>query len=166
MIRVGKIAATHGLQGDVIFSHFLEKKNWLKKEDVLFLELNKDSYIPFFITQVKTVQHDEYIIRLEDVNSVEQAKKLTGKNVYIKDAILQTQQSSSPLAWIGFTIVDKALGEIGVVNDIFQTGHQWLASVHYHDKEVLIPLIEEMIIDLNIRNKFIRMDLPEGLLDV
>lgn len=166
MIRIGKIAATHGLQGDVIFTHILNKKGWLKKNDVLFLELNKGSFIPFFIMNVKADREEECIVRLEDVETVEAAKKLIGRQVYVEDIVLENQKLDSPLLWIGFNIIDKQLGEVGKINDVLQTAHQWLASVKYRDKEVLIPLIEEMIVDLNIRNKYIRMDLPEGLLDV
>jgi 16S rRNA processing protein RimM len=68
--------------------------------------------------------------------------------------------------WIGFNIVDRTLGSIGKVEDVFQTGHQWLAKTSYENREVLIPLIEQMILDVNTRNKFIRMDLPEGLFEL
>ena len=47
-----------------------------------------------------------------------------------------------------------------------QAGPQWLAKLTYEGKEVLVPLIEQMILDVNVRNKFIRMDLPEGLLEL
>ena len=47
-----------------------------------------------------------------------------------------------------------------------ETGHQWLAKVTIEEKEVLVPLIEQMLIEVNLRNKFIRVDLPEGLIDV
>lgn len=166
MIRIGKIVASHGLQGDIILTHILNKKNWLKKDDVLFLELNKGSFIPFFVISVKGNQEDECIVKLEDITTVEQAKKLIGKQVYLEDALLEEQKIDSPLLWIGFTVIDRDKGEIGKVADVMQTAHQWLASVKYNDREVLIPLIDEMILDVNVRNKFIRMTLPEGLLDI
>jgi 16S rRNA processing protein RimM len=166
MIRIGKIAATHGLQGDMILTHILNKKRWLKKEDVLFLELNKESFIPFFVLNVKGEQEEECLIRLEDVTTVEQAKKLIGKQVYVEEMILDQQKIDSPLLWVGFNIIDREKGEIGRIEDVIQTGHQWLASLHYQGNEVLIPLIKEMILDINMRNKFIRMELPEGLLEL
>lgn len=166
MIRIGKIAATHGLQGDVVFTHILNKKGWLKKNDALFLELNKESFIPFFVTGIKADREGECVIKLEDIETIETAKKLIGKNVYAENILLEKQDIDSPLLWIGFTIIDKQKGEVGTITDVMQTAHQWLASVSYHEREILIPLIQPMIIDLNVRNKYIRMDLPEGLLEV
>lgn len=166
MLRVGKIVATHGLQGSVILKHILGKSDWLKKEDVLFLEINKGSFIPFFIQQVKASNDDEFIINFEETTNVESSKKLIGKKVYAKEENLVAHTNDSPLLWIGFKIIDKEKGAIGVIDDVLQTGHQWLAKIMYNGKEVLLPLIEPMIIDINIRNKFIRMDLPEGLLEL
>lgn len=166
MVRIGKIVATHGLQGSLILSHIVNKENWLKKDDVLFIELHKESFIPYFVEQGKSANHEEYIIQLEDVTTVELAKKLIGKHVYVKEDILEKAQSDSPLLWIGFNLVDKERGGLGEIEDVMQAGAQWLGKLTIEGKEVLIPLVKEMILQVNTRNKFIRMDLPEGLVEM
>jgi 16S rRNA processing protein RimM len=166
MIRIGKIVATHGLQGSLVLTHVVGSSDWLKKDDVLFLELNKGSFIPFFVQTAKAANDEEYIITVEDVTVVEVAKKLIGKQAYVKEDILSATAADTPLLWIGFNLVDKDKGSLGPIEDVMQAGPQWLAKLTYEGKEVLIPLIEQMILDVNIRNKYIRMDLPDGLLDL
>lgn len=166
MIRIGKIVATHGLQGNLVMTHIVGKSDWLKKDDILFLELNKGSYIPYFVTSAKEANKEEYIVSLEDVESVEEARKLITKQVYVKEDILAGHEKDSPLMWIGFKLVDKNKGAIGEIQDVVLTGPQWLAKLEYEGKEVLIPLIDQLILDVNVRNKFIRMELPEGLLEI
>lgn len=166
MIRIGKIVATHGLQGNLIFTHIVGTSNWLKADDVLFLEMNKGSFIPFFVQNVKAANEEEYIINFEDVSTIEAAKKLIGKQVYAQENLLSMHAKDTPLMWIGFNIVDSELGGIGQIEDVLQTGHQWLARLIYNENEVLIPLIDPMIIEVNTRNKFIRMQLPNGLLEL
>ena len=166
MIRIGKIVATHGLQGSLVLTHVVGSSDWLKKDDVLFLELNKGSFIPFFVQTAKAANDEEYIITVEDVTVVEAAKKLIGKQAYVKEDILSATAADTPLLWIGFNLVDKEKGSLGPIEDVMQAGPQWLAKLTYEGKEVLIPLIEQMILDVNIRNKYIRMDLPDGLLDL
>ena len=166
MIRIGKIVATHGLQGSLVLTHVVGSSDWLKKDDVIFLELNKGSFIPFFVQTAKAANDEEYIITVEDVTVVEAAKKLIGKQAYVKEDILSATAADTPLLWIGFNLVDKEKGSLGPIEDVMQAGPQWLAKLTYEGKEVLIPLIEQMILDVNIRNKYIRMDLPEGLLDL
>lgn len=166
MIRIGKIVATHGLQGAVVMTHIVGNSKWLKPDDVLFLELHKESYIPFFISQLKASNDEEYILNLEDTNSSEAARKLIGKNVYVSEDILSKHATDSPLLWIGFNVVDREKGSLGPIQDVMQAGPQWLAKIIYNDKEVLLPLVDEMILDVNVKNKFVRMDLPEGILDL
>lgn len=158
--------ATHGLQGDVILRHITESSGWLKKDDVLFIELRKESFIPYFVAQAKAANDEEYIVNLEDTTTVEDAKKLIGKQVYVKEEILASKAKESPLLWIGFNLVDKEKGSLGPIEDVMQAGAQWLAKITYEGHEVLVPLVKPMILDVNVRNKFIRVDLPEGLIDV
>jgi 16S rRNA processing protein RimM len=166
MIRIGKIVATHGLQGSVILKHIAGDSTWLKNEDVLFIELKKESYIPFFVTENKAANDEEYIITLEDTLTSEAAKKLVGKHVYVQADVLKGHVEDTPLLWIGFNMVDKNKGSLGTVDDVMQTGAQWLAKVNYEGSEVLIPLVSDFIIEVNTRNKYIRVDLPEGLIEI
>lgn len=158
--------ATHGINGALILKHMTGDNNWLKQGDVLFVELRKGSEIPYFVVTAKAANDEEYIVTVEDVNTVEAAKKLTGKQVYVKEDVLKNVKTDSPLLWIGFNLVDKTKGGLGVIEDVLQTGHQWLAKLTIEGKEVLIPLVDEMLLDVNIRNKFVRVDLPEGLIEV
>jgi len=158
--------ATHGLKGSLVLSHIAGESNWLREGDAIFVSLHKDSFIPFFVAEAKGANAGEYILNLEDINEVEPAKMLIGKDVFIKDEIVNKLPDDSPLLWIGFNIVDKEKGGIGKIEDVVQTGHQWLGKLTYEGREVLIPLIDQLIIEVNRRNKFIRMDLPEGLLSL
>lgn len=166
MVRIGKIVATHGLQGALILKHIAGNSAWLKKDDVLFIELRKESYIPHFVTQCKSANDEEYIVQVEDIATVEDARKLIGKQVYIKDDVLAGAATDTPLLWIGFNLVDKQKGSLGQIEDVMQAGAQWLAKLTINDREVLVPLVEQMLLDVNVRNKYIRIDLPEGLIDV
>ncbi len=166
MIRIGKIVATHGLNGALILKHVAGESNWLKKGDVLFVEMRKDSQIPYFVDTAKAANDEEYIVTVEDVITMEAAKKLVAKQVYVKEDVLKDVKTDSPLLWIGFNVVDKQKGGLGIIEDVMQTGHQWLAKITIEGKEVLIPLVDEMLVDVNVRNKFIRVDLPEGLIEV
>jgi 16S rRNA processing protein RimM len=50
--------------------------------------------------------------------------------------------------------------------DVSQTGHQWIGTIIYEGKEVLLPMVEPLLLEVNLRNKYLRMHLPEGLLDL
>ena len=94
------------------------------------------------------------------------AKKLVGKQVYVPAEILGEAKTDSPLLWIGFNVVDTEKGSLGELVDITQTGHQWIGTIIYDGKEVLLPMVEPLLLEVNLRNKYLRMNLPEGLLDL
>ena len=166
MIRIGKIVATHGINGDLILTHVLGNSKWLKKEHILQVEMQKGSYIPYFISQCKENNNKEYIIHIEDIDKIELAKKLVTKHVYVDESILSGFARQSPLLWIGFRVIDGKNGDLGTIEDVMQTGSQWLAKVIYQNTEVLIPLIDQTIESLDIKTKTINMNLPDGLLEV
>jgi len=166
MIRVGKIVATHGVQGAVIMTHIVGASNWMTKGQALMVEMQKDSYIPYFVADFKPSGEDEYQLTLEDMDQVESAKRLIKKNVFINEDVLAVHAKKSPLLWIGFQVTDVNQGIIGVIDDVMQTAQQWLGKIMHQEKEVLIPLIPQMIKDVNIKTKRIIMELPEGLLEV
>jgi 16S rRNA processing protein RimM len=166
MIRIGKIVATHGLKGALILTHIVGNSKWLKKEKPLLIEMQKGSYIPYFVTEVKATNDEEYIVNLEDVDKIETAKKIVGRPVYVDEVVLADYAKQSPLLWIGFKVIDKHKGEIGIVEDILQTGKQWLAKLTWQNAEVLIPLIDQTIEKVDIKSKTIKVELPDGLLEV
>ncbi len=166
MVRIGKIVATHGLQGTLVLTHIVGNSNWLSKGAALFIELSKDSRIPYFVAEAKKKNDEEYHVILEDVGEVATAKKLVGKHVYAEEHLLGKATAETPLLWIGFNIVDAELGSIGPLKDVTQAGPQWIGTVEYQGREVLIPLVSQMISDINARNRYIRMQLPQGLLDI
>ncbi len=166
MIRVGKIVATHGLNGALILTHIVGNSKWLKPEQVLLVEMQKGSHIPYFVSQCKANNDAEYIINVEDVDRIEVAKKLVTRHVYVDEAILADYAKQSPLLWIGFSIVDKSKGILGNVEDVSRTGFQWLAKITYSGAEVLIPLIDQFIEKVDIKTRTINVNLPDGLLEV
>jgi len=167
MIRVGKIAATRGLTGAIVITHLLEGSGWLTPGLPLMVEIRKDSRIPYFVQRVLSSMPGEAVVMLEDVAAIEAAKPIVGKPIWVEDAVVQSAaDATSPLRWIGYKLVDKTRGAVGPIADVVQAGPQWLAQVDAEGREVLVPLVEAFILEVNSRNRYLRMDLPEGLLDL
>lgn len=166
MIRIGKLVATHGLTGSLIMTHIAGTSKWLKKGDALMVEMQKGSLIPYFVAQVKATGENEYIVTFEDIATPQEAKKLVTKHVYADEKLLAATANQSPLMWIGFNISDQHYGNIGILEDVMQTGAQWIGKLTYKENEVLIPLVDETLEAIDIKRKILKTKLPEGLLEV
>ena len=53
--KIGKLAASHGLQGDLVLQHSLGKKTSLKGLETIYVELSKDNLLPYFIQKCRLV---------------------------------------------------------------------------------------------------------------
>ena len=166
MIRIGKIVATHGINGAVIMTHIAGNRTWLKTGNALMLEVQKGSMIPYFVAQIRATSDEEFILNFEDMTSPQEAKRLVGKAVYADEKLLESLAKESPLMWIGFTISDAHYGNLGTLDDVMQTGAQWIGKIEYKGNEVLLPLVDATLVGIDIRSKILKTRMPEGLLEV
>ncbi len=137
--------------------------------EVVFLKLN-EQLLPFFIKEI--VEEGDLVVCFEEVDTKESAQKLTGKELFLaeKDIRSATGQGSSAKLkeeqFIGFTIFDKTYGEVGTIEEIVALPQQAMAIVRYNRKEILIPLSDAFIEEIEKSNRILSMDLPEGLLNL
>ena len=67
---------------------------------------------------------------------------------------------------IGFKVIDKNHGEVGVIVSINDSAAQPLFEIEQGDKEIFIPLIDNFIKKVDRENKVIQVETPEGLIDL
>lgn len=164
--KIGKFAASHGVNGDLILQHSLGKKTGLKGVQAIFIEEAKDSFIPYFIEKTSAKSNTESFIKIEGINNKEAARKLTPKEVWLQESdFLEHSAKSSPIALLGFNLYDNDV-LIGEIAEVIEQPHQILCTVIYKGKEALIPVHEESLVKLDKKKKEIFVNLPEGLLDI
>jgi 16S rRNA processing protein RimM len=61
---------------------------------------------------------------------------------------------------------DKVHGHIGIIQSINDTTSQALFEVEKENKQLLIPVRDEIIVKVDRENKTIFVDTPEGLIDL
>ncbi|MDO5615699.1 MAG: ribosome maturation factor RimM [Cruoricaptor ignavus] len=163
---LGKITRTHGLQGNVILKLDTDQPQFYNKLDSIFVEIN-GLLVPFFIEKQQWSKEDSKIISFKN-SSPALAEQTVGKNVFLPNSTLPvlTGKQFYYHEVVGFEIVDEnqsSCGEIKEVND--QTAQHYFI-LDLQGKEVIIPIIKDWILEVNREAKQIKMQLPDGLLDV
>lgn len=163
---LGKIAKTHGLKGEVTIkldaddpSAYLEMKHF-------FLEINK-VLTPFFVEKI-TPNGDKFFVQVQDVKTVEQAQNLVGKSVYLPLEMLP-KLSGKQFYYheiVGFTVVDTEKGELGPITEVLEYPTQAILQVMKDKKEVLIPILDQVIQNVDRDKKILTITAPEGLIDM
>ena len=164
--KIGKLAASHGLHGELILQHHLGKKTSLKGLQAIFLEDHPDHFIPYFIEKTSIKSETETYVKLEDIHTPEAARKLTPKPVWLQEADFKKfSAQSSPISFLGFHLIDGET-DLGEIIEVIEQPHQILCAIIYKGNEALVPLHEESLIDIDKKNKKIYVELPDGLLDI
>jgi 16S rRNA processing protein RimM len=66
----------------------------------------------------------------------------------------------------GFSVIDMNFGELGVLESVLDLQHQILFQIRYRGKEILVPAVDETIKEIDKENKILRIEAPEGLIDI
>lgn len=164
--NIGKLVTTFGLKGEMVLKHTLGKKTSLKGLTALFVEEKKESFLPWFIESTKIKNEEEIYIKLEGINTREQAIRLTQKQVWLPEADFKKFSSrSSPISFLGYEIVENG-AVLGKILEVIEQPHQVLCRIDLNGKEALIPLHEETIVKVDKKKGQVVVDLPEGLLEI
>ncbi len=165
LVEAGYVIKTHGVKGFLRIA-FNENVKELTVSKALFLPVRGDK-MPFFIKEIDYIDNGDAFVLLEDIHSKEEAERLTKKYVWVTpDFIILDDENEEEISYESYLIVDNKIGEIGRVTGIYQQQEYDLAEVNYQGKEVMIPLHNDTIISIDDESKIIKMDLPEGLLEL
>ena len=164
--KIGKLAASTGLKGELVLQHSLGKRTSFKGLETIFLEQKKDSFIPYFMQSAKSRNAEETVIKLEGVDIVEVARKLTPKEVWLaEDDFKKFVAASSPIALLGFRIINNG-EDLGEILEVIEQPHQVLCTILLDGKEALIPIHQESLDKVDKKNRKVYVILPDGLLDI
>lgn len=163
--KIGYIAKSRGLKGEVtvIFSEPVEPE----ASDALFAERG-GSLVPYVIESISS-RPDKSFIKFEDINTVADAEALKGCSLYLPKDIRPDLKRGEFYndEIIGFAVEDKIHGAIGTVIDIIESGPSRLIQLENENgKEVLIPVHGPFIKSLNRTKKMIKVELPDGFLEI
>ena len=164
--ELGKIIKPHGLQGELQIHLDVDEPNSYKNLESVFVEI-QDNLVPFFVESL-SLNKNKGIIAFEDVESIEEAEKLRNHTLHLPLSLLPKLPDGKFYYHevIGYIVVDKELGKLGTVESILTGKAQDLVEMSYQGKEILIPLIDEIVINANHEEKTLNVQLPEGLLDL
>ncbi len=164
---LGKIAKKFSFKGEVLLYLDTDEPELYENMESVFVDLN-DNLIPFFIEQSALHKNDLLRVKFEDVNNEDDADELIGNAVYLPLKMLPKLEGDKFYFHevIGFAIEDKKHGNIGIIESVNDTTAQPLFEVRNGNTEMLIPMIDHFILQVDRKHRVIRMDLPDGLVEM
>jgi 16S rRNA processing protein RimM len=164
--KIGRLAATFGLEGELVLEHSLGKKTSLKGLENIFIEETKDSFLPYFIESTKIKNDKEVYVKLEGISAKETAKPFIKKEVWLhENDFKKFAANAAPISLLGFMVINED-EELGEVCEVIEQPHQVLCKIMLNGKETLIPVHEDSLEKIDKKNRKLFVNLPDGLLDI
>ncbi|MCX6267637.1 MAG: ribosome maturation factor RimM [Bacteroidetes bacterium] len=164
---LGKILKTHGNKGQVLIHLDVDEPEAYQKLESVFLDLHGER-IPFFIASIELKHNRKAVVQFQDFESLEDAESLQGLEMYLPITKLPTLKGNHFYYHeiTGFQVVDLNHGNIGVIDDILELPHQSLFQIRFGEKEILIPIVDEIIQKVDRKKKILMIEAPAGLIEI
>lgn len=165
MFEIGKVLKRVGFKGEMIIETKSVLLDRLQPGVPLFIGSHRN-HIPYFIETIKP--GNPTILKLEDINNPEEVVTLHNKSIFVQDAsMLEIEHVEDNFnVLVGCIAHDENDEPIGEILRIEEFPQQIMAFIKHNKKEIMIPLNETYILQINVKETYIQLKLPDGILDL
>ena len=157
---LGEFIKLFSFKGEIIL-YSDNTVSFIENLDTIFIDIN-GAFVPFQIKKSKSHKKNIFRVLLVGISSESEAKDLLKKSVYINK--LENQDNINNIV-DNFNVYNNNEYLGIVISTINKTG-QTIIEVKMKEKIVLIPFVDEFIVEINYDLNKIHMILPDGLLDI
>ncbi|MDP5045077.1 ribosome maturation factor RimM [Leeuwenhoekiella sp. W20_SRS_FM14] len=164
---LGKIVRKFSFKGELLAKLDTDEPEMYENLESVFVDFN-GNLVPFFIHSCQLHKSTLLRIDFEDVNTEEDAEDLINAELFLPLSMLPQLEGTQFYYHeiIGFTVKDISFGEVGTITGVNDNTSQALFEIDHKGKEVLIPINDDFIKEVDRSTKIITIDAPEGLIDI
>jgi 16S rRNA processing protein RimM len=163
-LRIGVITTAHGVKGEVKVFPTTDDVKRFKKLKSLYLS-HKDILKELKVESVKFFKQF-VILKLEGIDDMDKAMAYRNADLLVsrKDAVKCEKDEYFIVDLIGLKVIDEEGAFIGVLKEVLPTGANDVYEIEKEDgTSFLLPAIKECVLDVNIKEGFVKVKLLEGL---
>ena len=164
---LGKIVSKYSFKGEVLVKIDADEPEIYENMESVFVSIG-NNLVPFFIDKCRLHKSNLLRIDFEEVKTENDADRIMGSKLFLPLSFLPklTGDKFYFHEVIGFKVIDSVHGDIGAIKSINDSTSQALFEIEKGDKELLIPVNDEIITKVDRENKTIFVTTPEGLVDL
>jgi 16S rRNA processing protein RimM len=165
LIAIARIARPRGVRGELvaeILTDFPERFEGLKHATAVLPDGGKRE----LKIQNAWFQNDRVVLKFEGIESIEAGEELRDAEICVPESETVELEDGEFFDWQleGCTAVTVDGEPLGTVKELMRTGGTEVLVIE-GEKEYLVPFAESICTEVDIENKRIVIDPPEGLLE-
>lgn len=163
--EIGQIVNTFGIKGEVKVNPFTDDIEQFERLKSILVEKNKK----LLEVEIENVRYQKHlvILKLKNIEDMNTAEKYKGCYIKIhrKDARKLPDGTYFIADIIGSEVITDDGQKLGKVDDIYNTGSNDIYVVKDElGKQILLPGIKDVILDVDIEKQVVTVHLLEGLI--
>ena len=161
--KIGVLTRTHGVQGEVSFT--FTDDVWDRVDADYLILLIDGILVPFFLEEYRFRSDSVALLKFMDYDSSEAVQELCGAEVYFPYDLTPQPDENDEYTWryfTGFRVVDVNVGDLGVIDQVDDS----TSNILFQLGNLLIPAAEPFIREVDYQKRVIKMELPEGLIEL
>lgn len=163
-LEVGKIVNTHGIKGELKLQLWCDSADFLKQFKTLYLDENGSEELTLAAVRA---HKNGAILKFAEIKSIDEAEKYKNRVLFCnrEDAVID-EGTRYIQDLIGCTVTDAKTGEeYGSVADVLNYGASDILELKYGSKRRYIPLIDEIVKEVDCESGMIKIIPLKGLFD-
>jgi len=157
---------TKGISGDVVTRTKITTDSIKEEERFVMVEIN-GLFVPFFAESWHNISKNEIVLKFKSIDTKDKAENFRDRKIWLhRDEFKRTLFKPTLQDLVGYKIIDTSEGFIGIAKGMLEIPGNELLQVDYGDRELLIPLQEGIVLEINPDKKQIRVSLPDGFLQI
>lgn len=162
-IALGRVVKAHGLKGEVSVTPFTEPPFFLPEGLHVWLVPPPAAVRETEIVSVRPGPKGP-LVKLRGVDSIEAAKSLAGVEILAAQADVPEDAFDEEPDAVGALVRDEQHGELGSIVETLVTGANDVWVVHGEYGEILIPVIDDVVLDYDEDTDTFEVRLLPGLM--
>jgi len=164
LLEVGQIVNTYGIKGFVKVNPLVDNNNQFKSFKTLYIQ-QKNNLKELHIEEVK-FSKNQVLLKFKGINIIEQAEELRNYYLQAKREDIKLEKGAYFIVdLIGLEVYTEEGELLGILKEVLQPGANDVYVVEDKAKnEILLPVIPEVVKQVDIEGKKIVVKLLEGLI--
>lgn len=165
LVEIGKVIGTHGLRGDLKVRPNSGEPELLLESEQLYIRLSTGKELKVQPNR-QSLHKGQVLLRLQGYESIDEVEQFVGADVLLPEALLP-DLADDEYYWRqlkGLPVVDRQRGPIGKLEQMFSTAAHDTYVVQGPLGEIMIPAVEQFVLEINLQEQVMRVDLPDGLM--